>query len=63
MENTNIDVQMFYNEDGQNNNNDKGLDPDTTPPVGAANRSQGGKSIQRDAEVAGRRYTARRCGF
>ena len=30
MENTNIDVQMFYNEDGQNNNNDKGLDPDTT---------------------------------
>ena len=30
MENTNIDVQMFYNEDGQNNNNNKGLDPDTT---------------------------------
>ena len=30
MENTNIDVQMFYNEDGQNHNNDKGLDPDTT---------------------------------
>ena len=30
MENTNIDVQIFYNEDGQNHNNDKGLDPDTT---------------------------------
>ena len=30
MENTNIDVQMFYNEDGQNNNDDKGLDPDAT---------------------------------
>ena len=25
-----MDVPMFYNEDGQNNNNDKGLDPDTT---------------------------------